>query len=225
MGVGSEMDAWMERGERCRISLRSWSSDPHHNPRIRIDQVKKRLSMLASGRQTEENKAEFAFLSRELEKLYGDLSDFWQQRSKMAWMKEGDRNTAFFHAKATKRAHTNQVDGLVDINGVMCQDRSRMEAIVSDHFVGLFHTTNPEEQEINEVLNAIEPRVSEDENLFLAQPYTGKEVTDALSSMSPLKSPGSNGFPVLFYQKYWSIIGPNAISSVLEFLNSNSLPS
>lgn len=39
------------------------------------------------------------------------------------------------------------------------------------------------------------------------------------------KSPGPDGFPVFFfYQKYWSIIGPNVIAGVLEFLNTKSLP-
>lgn len=41
--------------------------------------------------------------------------------------------------------------------------------------------------------------------------------------MSPLKSPDSDGFPIIFYQKFWDIIGPNVISSVLEFFNTKKL--
>lgn len=160
--------------------------------------MKKRLSILASSRQTEENKAEFAVLSKELEKLYGDLSDYWQKRSKMAWMKEGDQNTVFFHAKATKRNQKNQVAGPMDNHGVLRRDMPSMEAIVTNYFAGLFHTSNPEEQKMNEVLNAIEPRVSDDDNQPLTQPFTGKEVTDAISSMSPLKYPVRMAFRCFF---------------------------
>lgn len=77
---------------------------------------------------------------------------------------------------------------------------------------------------MEEVLIAIEPRVSAEANHLLTLPFTAKEVTEALSSMFPLKSPGPDGFPALFYKRFWNIIGSNIISSVLEFLNSKTLP-
>lgn len=82
-------EEWMPRVENCRDNLRGWSSDPQFNVKVRISQVKQRMSVLASGRQTPEHKTEHAILSLELEKLYADQSDFWQQRSKTHWMKEG----------------------------------------------------------------------------------------------------------------------------------------
>ena len=41
--------------------------------------------------------------------------------------------------------------------------------------------------------------------------------------MAPLKVPGPDGMPLLFYQHYWSLIGENVSQSVLNFLNSASL--
>lgn len=99
-----------------------------------------------------------------------------------------------------------------------------MANIVVDYFAKLFATTSPNEQTMEEVLSAIEPRVTADENSLLANPFTSKEVIDALSSMSPLKSPGPDGLPVLFFQKFWHSIGPNVVSSVLDFLNHKKLP-
>lgn len=42
--------------------------------------------------------------------------------------------------------------------------------------------------------------------------------------MSPLKSPGPDGFPAVFFHKYWHIIGSDISSCVLDFLNHNHLP-
>lgn len=42
--------------------------------------------------------------------------------------------------------------------------------------------------------------------------------------MSPLKSPGPDGFPVVFYNNFWHIIGSDVTSSVLDFLNAKNLP-
>ena len=42
--------------------------------------------------------------------------------------------------------------------------------------------------------------------------------------MVPLKLPGLNGMPPLFYQSYWSLLGEDIIQAMLEYLNSGSLP-
>lgn len=78
---------------------------------------------------------------------------------------------------------------------------------------------------MNDVLNVIELKLTDAENQLLTTPYTPKEVTDVLSKMSPLKSSGPDGFPALFYKRFWHVIGPTVTVSVLEFLNSNILPS
>ncbi|CAI8595756.1 unnamed protein product [Vicia faba] len=39
--------------------------------------------------------------------------------------------------------------------------------------------------------------------------------------MYPLKVPGPNGFPSIFFQKCWNIVGPDVSSLVLEVLESN----
>lgn len=52
-------------------------------------------------------------------------------------MREGDRNTALFHAKATKRSKINHVDGLIDSDRASCQTNEGMEKVVVEYFQGL----------------------------------------------------------------------------------------
>lgn len=49
--------------------------------------------------------------------MYADQEKYWQQRSKTAWMREGDKNTTLFYAKAANQACVNQVNGLTYSNG------------------------------------------------------------------------------------------------------------
>ena len=42
--------------------------------------------------------------------------------------------------------------------------------------------------------------------------------------MAPLKAPGPDGMPPLFYQQYWNLVGDVVCQSVLKFLNTASLP-
>ena len=42
--------------------------------------------------------------------------------------------------------------------------------------------------------------------------------------MAPLKSPGLDGMPPIFYQHYWSLVGSDVVDDILFFLNSGNLP-
>ena len=42
--------------------------------------------------------------------------------------------------------------------------------------------------------------------------------------MAPLKSPGPEGMPHLFYQSYWSLIGSDVAQTILHYLNTGTLP-
>lgn len=77
---------------------------------------------------------------------------------------------------------------------------------------------------IIEVLNSIESRVTQAANRDLDQPFSASKVSTTLSLMSPLKSPGREGFSVVFFHKYWSILGSNVIAGILDFLNNHRLP-
>lgn len=43
--------------------------------------------------------------------------------------------------------------------------------------------------------------------------------------MTPLKAPGPNGMPSLFYQHFWSMIDSDVTNSILSWLNKGTLPS
>ncbi|KAK5846328.1 hypothetical protein PVK06_002611 [Gossypium arboreum] len=52
--------------------------------------------------------------------------------------------------------------------------------------------------------------------------YTKEEIREALKELGPKKTPGEEGFPVLFYQKCWSIIGEDVTSFCLNLLNEGT---
>lgn len=54
----------------------------------------------------------------------------------------------------------------------------------------------------------------------LLKEYTSKEVCFALFQIHPSKSPRPDGFPPLFYQKYWSTLGKFVSQYVLNVLES-----
>ena len=61
-------------------------------------------------------------------------------------------------------------------------------------------------------------------NNDLMAEFQKEEVETTLKQMVPLKSPGSDGMPPIFYQHYWSLVGNDVVDDILYFLNSGNLP-
>ena len=59
---------------------------------------------------------------------------------------------------------------------------------------------------------------------MLARAFTGSEVKTALNQMYPLKSPGPDSTPPLFFQNFWPTIGNVVTKTVLDFLNLGIYP-
>ncbi|KAB1671561.1 hypothetical protein, partial [Gossypium barbadense] len=54
---------------------------------------------------------------RRLDFLYAREESYWAQRSRSRWLREGDRNTRYFHAKATSRLKKNNIERIKDVEG------------------------------------------------------------------------------------------------------------
>ncbi|KAB5524821.1 hypothetical protein DKX38_022570 [Salix brachista] len=63
---------------------------------------------------------------------------FWKQKSRNTWLKEGDRNTHFFHLSTIIRRRKNKIKGLQNINGDWVSDMCGMKDIVVNYFHKLF---------------------------------------------------------------------------------------
>ena len=58
-------------------------------------------------------------LKQELARLLVKEEKLWQQCSKTHWMKEGDKNSKYFHHRASQMYRRNQILGSKNFRGVM----------------------------------------------------------------------------------------------------------
>ncbi|KAL5781698.1 hypothetical protein ACOSP7_006727 [Xanthoceras sorbifolium] len=166
------------------------------------------------------------FLIKSVEKkinlILQDFEVFWRQRSRAFWLRAGDKNSKFFHAKASQRRRRNHINGLIDERGFWQPDVEDIQQIISDYFGKLFSSSSPSLFDFDNVLQVVGRKVSNDMNLKLGATITKKEVRCALMQMTPSKAPGPDGLPELFFQKHWSIVGDSVSRAVLEVLNENA---
>lgn len=68
---------------------------------------------------------------KELEKQHDELlqteETMWRQRSIVVWLKDGGRNSKFFHGKESQRMKVNEIKKLKDENGVYCLGEENVE--------------------------------------------------------------------------------------------------
>ena len=76
---------------------------------------------------------------------------------------------------------------------------------------------------VEEVLECVPTRVTQQMNENLGVAFTQEEVWEALKEMGELKAPGDDFMPVLFYKKFWSMVGEK-VKEVLAILNGADMP-
>lgn len=122
----------------------------------------------------------------------------WKQISRALWLHEGDRNTRYFHSRATHRYQRNRIKALENSRGEKCVDENGIANILVDFYQNLFASSSL--NWIKEALEATPRVVMEEMNQALVAPFEKAEVDIALSQMEALKTPGPDGMPPLFFQ-------------------------
>ena len=110
--------------------------------------------------------------------MLDDEEVWWQQRSRVQWLGEGDRNTKYFHHRASERRRKNAIVGLWNDEGIWCDSKEDIVRTVLSYFEDIYSSSNP--SRLEEVTNLIPTKVSEEMNHDLIKDFSAEEVRTAL---------------------------------------------
>ncbi|XP_075492415.1 uncharacterized protein LOC142530463 [Primulina tabacum] len=196
-----------------------WKLPPH------IQKCKERMENLRDKLYDEESITEFKELNEQLASLLLHEEDYWHQRAKQYWLKDGDRNTRFFHTSASARKQTHKMNQLKDVNGNWQEEQSSICEVVHNYFQNLFSEVNNTPNEgLMEGLDEVQPCVMNGQNEEMLKPFTTEEFREAGFDMKADKSPGLDGFNPAFFQRFWTLIGTYVVSSCVRWLHDTNLP-
>ena len=94
----------------------------------------------------------------------------------------------------------NHIDGLLNADNILCTKAEEIENIICNYFTSLFSAAH--NLDMDEVLDRVEPKVTDAMNELLCRLYTGEEVESTLKQMHRHKAPDPNGMNLFFYQRY-----------------------
>nr|XP_009781800.1 PREDICTED: uncharacterized protein LOC104230638 isoform X1 [Nicotiana sylvestris]XP_016465708.1 PREDICTED: uncharacterized protein LOC107788542 isoform X3 [Nicotiana tabacum] len=115
-----------------KAKLKEWSKTMQGNLALRKASVLNQLAELEEVHEqmslTEEEIYTKTSLSMEFEEIQEEIA--WRQRSRALWLKEGDRNTKYFHRTANAHKRYNNIDQLtVEGETLQCPEDIKREII------------------------------------------------------------------------------------------------
>ncbi|XP_074278207.1 uncharacterized protein LOC141601801 [Silene latifolia] len=212
----------LETISRCADELKKWKGVSIGKILRDLSRKRKILSWLNENERSSGMVKERKRLMGEITHLLRQEEVFWRQRSRALWLREGDRNTKYFHRKARQRRKKNTITRVMGRNGTVCEGVEAVKSEAEGFFSSLFESARPEQ--IDELFDGVRGRVTEAMNEHFRASYRGEKVLEALNQMYPLKAPGPDGMNALFYQTYWHIVGPSVTRMVLNILNGGDFP-
>lgn len=97
----------------------------------------------------------------------------------------------------------------IDVNGNFQRSEASKGEVATQYFRDLFTSTNPDS--FHDMFQGFQAKVTHQMNENLVRHVSKEEITEAVFSIKPSRSPSSDGMTGLFYQKYWDIIGEQVV--------------
>ena len=131
-------------------------------------------------------------------------------------MKDGDDNTALFHAHVRHKKRKNFISQIIVDDQVLTSHEDKAAAIF-DFYDQLLGTSGQRDLTINlEELN-----LSQIDLTDLELPFSEDEVWNTIKHLPPDKAPGPDGYTGRFYKICWPVIKPDLMAAISAVQRGN----
>ncbi|XP_074302679.1 uncharacterized protein LOC141634383 [Silene latifolia] len=187
------------RVKNCAMELSNWASQNFGNIKRRIRDKETELEQWQRHPPSTDMLDKCREIVGELDELRRQNETYWYTRARKCELRDGDKNTSYFHHKAKQRKKRNAIVGIEDANGEWCTEGSAISKVIEDYFEQLFCTSNP--SDFDEGLSCIPPVITSDMNQLLDSPLCDEEIKEAMFCMHPNKAPGPDAEIISKYER------------------------
>eukprot|EP00253_Pinus_taeda_P015092 PITA_15092 len=105
----------------------------------------------------------------------------WKQKSRVRWLKKGEKNTKFFHCFTIQRRMINTITHIQNNQGERVEDHAAIEQELLTYFKQVHHETQTDRTEaIDKIIKSIPKIIIEEHNQMLLKLITLQEVEKAV---------------------------------------------
>lgn len=225
--VGSEMFRISSKLKSLKQSIRNFSKLNYSDIEKRVQEALLVLSD-AQSRMLSNPSSMNADLELEAARKWEILSvaeeSFFCQRSRVTWLGEGDRNTAYFHRMASSRQSTNHIHFLLNEDGNRIESQEGIHTLCINYFKDLLGSEETHPLFYHDDIEALLGfQCSEAQRNAFDANFTVEEIKDAFFTLPRNKTSGPDGYPAEFFITCSTVLGPEICCAVLEFFSSGTL--
>ncbi|KAL9686475.1 hypothetical protein QQ045_023935 [Rhodiola kirilowii] len=122
--------------------LKVWNKKSFGKVGFLLKRLKEELVTVRQGRRSQVSCDKEKSIAKDIDEWLIREEFMWAQRSRVAWLSEGDNNTKFFHQKANARRRINTINSLVDKDGRSHSYPTDIEKVAVSYFRDLFSSAS-----------------------------------------------------------------------------------
>ena len=210
-----------EKLKALKAILKTWNREVFGRVEVKKSEVLSRVSywdekendFLLTVEETEARN-----FAREDYKYWSLLEEIsWRHKSRELLLKEGDKNTSFFHRMANSHRRRNCIKK-VRVNGNWVEDEDSIKREVA----ASFQCSLSDPGGWRPCLSGLNFKdLGRDAADSLEVPFTVEEVFAALSDLNGDKAPGPDGFPIAFWLFCWDFVKEEVMGFFKDFFEHN----
>eukprot|EP00253_Pinus_taeda_P008135 PITA_08135 len=207
----SKMARFQKKLKFLKGEIKKWNKENFGNIFKEKESILQDLKSIQQRLILEGRTEELAHKEQELESKLQEREQqeevLWRQKSRIRWLKEGEKNTKFFHRTTVQRRMHNQISQVINAQGDKLETQEDIEKEFLNYFKEMCQEPNINRDEaINNITRNIPRLVSEEQNTLLLKPISLQEVESAAKSLKAGKAPGPDGFSSNFFHHFWELI-------------------
>jgi hypothetical protein len=138
-----------------------------------------------------------------------------RQKSRVLWLREGNKCTNFFHRVANLNRRNNSIDKLL-FNGTFSLDHTG----IREHSVQFYDSLFTERFSWQPRLDGLSfDSIGEDEAIWLERAFEDDEVFEVVKALNSGKASGPDSFTMAFFQASWDVLKVDIMNAFRDFHN------
>ncbi|KAK3218487.1 hypothetical protein Dsin_012457 [Dipteronia sinensis] len=127
--------------------------------------------------------------------------DLLRQKSRIQWLKAGDRNSSYFFKAINGRRNKSKIHSITGDDGSLIEGDIPIKNEAIRHFQNILGCSMPVRHGIGTLSNIIDNVISNDQADSMDRDVTNDEILEVCFSVHPNKAPGPDGFNAHFFKK------------------------
>ena len=152
--------------------------------------------------------AEIIALETRLFALFSFKIEGVKTRSRARWIEEGEKPTRYFFRLEQERIEKNRVISMYDSNGNEVTSRADLDRVHVEFYTQLFSEEPVDMTCQQHLFFQLNTKLTPAESSSCDGPISLQELTESVKTLSLNKSPGTDGFTLEFYLKFWHLLAP-----------------